>query len=111
MNNDILKNSSLLNDLNTNDSHLFLPLLDVFIGIEAESYLGNKNFSDFQKHKIKVYIRNFYIEFLNQLKMRFDFSRTDLKILAIITPNKILNETKDSILQLLNEFSYMYKRL
>lgn len=102
-----IKIIACLNNFVTNNSENILPPLEAFIGSEAEKYLKDKNFSESQQIEIKVCCRKFYIEFLDQLKKRFDFSRTDLKSLSIITPNNIINQTKDSFLQLLNAFSYL----
>lgn len=45
--------------------------------------------------------KSFYIELLNQILKRFDFSRNDIKHLNLITPNKVLTSSQISLEPLL----------
>lgn len=107
MNNEYIENIQNLTYIEIYDKSRFLPTKDVFIGVKGESYLQSKNFSEIERLKVKEAIRNFYIEILRQLQMRFDFSRQDLKDLSIIIPKNALRQKDSTILQLVNSFSYL----
>lgn len=79
----------------------------IFIGAKAEVFLKD-NFDNDEILAVKTNIVQFYIEFLNQLKKRFDFDRSDLQFLKLITPPETLSENDKSILPLLSEFDKLF---
>lgn len=103
--------STALANIDIHNKENYLPDRDIFIGINAEKFLSEKLNSgeifDSDQIKIKTTIRSFYIEFLNQLRLRFDFQSDDVKILSLITPQKVLSDDELSIMPLLSNFSYL----
>ncbi|XP_037932808.1 zinc finger MYM-type protein 6-like [Teleopsis dalmanni] len=96
-----------LESLEFKDSNYFLPIEKVFMGMKAETFTDNHNIEKSKICEIKKNVRCFYIELISQILQRFDFSRTDIKSLEIITPSKILSDDELSIAPLLTHFSYL----
>lgn len=109
MHNDFVKNIDCLENFNIHDKTKYLQAKNIFIGSSAENFLESDKFTDSQRITIKTNILNFYVEFLKQIQQRFDFGRTDLKNLCIITPNKVLSDTETSIMPLVSNFSHLIK--
>lgn len=99
--------SKSLSTVNFIDSKFFLPLEEVFIGVKAQQYIETHGLDQLQINKIKEDALEFYIELVNQMLRRFDFSRDDIKCLEIITPIKVLSDEEISILPLLSHFSHL----
>ncbi|XP_060665423.1 uncharacterized protein LOC132797688 [Drosophila nasuta] len=102
-----IKNKNI-KDIVLKDKNHFLPVANICIGTKAQQYIDSENLSEFEKCKIKETIREFYIELISQIKMRFDFEREDLKLLEAITPAKFLSEDELSIVPLMKTFENLY---
>lgn len=100
-----IDNNLILDYANIN-THLEIE--GIFIGAKAELFLKN-NFNGDEIFSVKANIVQFYIEFLNQVKKRFDFDRADLQFLKLITPPEALSENDKSILPLLSEFGKLFE--
>lgn len=81
-----------------------LHILNIFIGTKSEIY-SKSNLSFSELIEVKSHILNFYVELLDQIKSRFDFEREEIKLLNIITPEKILSSEDLPILPLIQQFS------
>lgn len=81
-----------------------IDISKIFIGSKAEIFL-KANLTDSEIYELKSNVLNFYVEFLDQLKHRFDFKREDIKLLNIITPPRVISSENLDILPLILEFS------
>ncbi|XP_017468780.1 PREDICTED: uncharacterized protein LOC108360848 [Rhagoletis zephyria] len=93
-------------DVNFKDKCNHRSVADIFIGTKAELFMKGNLCSD-EIIEVKMKALLFYIEFLDQLKARFDFNREDIKMLQIITSSKVLSTQDLQILPLVLQFAHL----
>nr|XP_017009975.2 uncharacterized protein LOC108066104 [Drosophila takahashii] len=104
---DYVKNMNL-EELNICDLEIyFLPVEEIFIGFSAQQCISDSGLLEEQSNSIKVTIRQFYLELVDQITRRFDFSRKDIQNLVLITPAKVLSAEEWNIVPLLKNFEYL----
>lgn len=83
----------------------FLSFNDVHVGGTLIAFIeSNPEIPEAELDQFKNTCVQFYIELLDQIKMRFDFKRDDLKNMAFIEPINILNRKNTSIIPLAKQF-------
>ncbi|XP_028901719.2 zinc finger protein 862-like [Zeugodacus cucurbitae] len=108
LNNFIAKNKELHVNINYKSTCNHIELPKIFIGTKAEVLLKKKATAD-EINEVKGNILAFYIELLDQIKLRFDFSRKDLELLKLITPEEVMSANDNNILDLVLEYADLFE--
>lgn len=104
----IILNTKNISEIDISDISNYLPLNEVYIGANAETYIKDKDLSDEENRNIKTKMLEFYVELCLQIKKRFNFNDEALQNISLVDPEKISSE-HNSILPLLNSFPNLYK--
>jgi len=103
-----IKQCKSLQTVQYKNSHSFVPLQNLDLGIEIENYIEkHSNISLAEIETFKLRCVDFSIESLDQIFQRFSFDRVDLWEMRTLIPKNIIYDFSSSIIPLAKEFSHV----
>jgi len=86
--------------ININDPQNYLPLEEIYMGAKILAILHNKRFDNQQLHVLRTRCLSFYVEGAKQIRKRYDFDNTVLKMLEVLDPETVRGGSVPSIIDL-----------